>query len=133
MQTLGLHGINGAGSPERCPGLVSEFPRPFFWPALDHNFGLCEELDRMASLTVEVSKKALACAAERKWRHGRSNADVHTDIADLGLVAELARAGAAARENAGHVSVRAPVHQRDRLLDIPRIDQAQDGPKDLAL
>jgi hypothetical protein len=54
---------------------------------------------------VQIAEEAFLPAGEREVGHRRGHADVDADVADLGFVAELARRGAAAREQARLVAV----------------------------
>src|SRR6188474_2685719 len=90
--------------------------RPGRRPTLDDDLLLREELHGISALAVQITEEAVAGAAERKERHGRGNGDVDADVADLRLVPELARIGAARREEARLIAVRSGVYHRDRFF-----------------
>src|ERR1051325_4739170 len=87
--------------------LRSEFSRPRLRPSLDDDLFLSEELEGVASLSVQIAEEAFTGAAEREEGHRRRDADVDADVADFGLVLESACVGAARREQRRLIPVRA--------------------------
>src|SRR2546421_11598846 len=57
-----------------------EFAGMFLCPALDDNFLVGVELDRVATLPVHVAEEAVFPATIREVRHRRGNADVDANI-----------------------------------------------------
>lgn len=53
-----------------------ELARPFLGPAFDDNLSLGEKLYGVLSLPVQIAKKAILPAAERKESHRSCNPDV---------------------------------------------------------
>jgi hypothetical protein len=98
-------------------GNESELPRPRAVPSFDHDLLLGEEFEGVAALSVKVTVEARACAAEGEKRHWGGHPDVDAYVSDLGLAAELARAGAARGEQASHVPGFPGVHDLQGLLD----------------
>src|SRR5687767_10321455 len=65
-------------------------------PAGDHHFPVRVEVERLASVRLQVAEEAALGAAESEHRHRRGDADVHAGHSGVDLVLELAR-GLAAR------------------------------------
>src|SRR2546423_1530646 len=114
------------------PQRLSELSGPFPRPALDHNFRLREELDRVPSLAMQVTQKTFARATERKGRHGRRHTDVDADIAHLRLRAKFPGLRPAAGKKARHISVTTGISKRNRLFQCIDVDQAQGRPENLS-
>src|SRR5205809_1122645 len=100
--------------------MTSELPAPRRRPPLDDDLLLRVEIDRIASLGMEVAKEAVLPPGKREIRHRRRDADVDADVARARFVPELARGGAARREEARHVAVRRRVDDLDRLFHCLR-------------
>src|SRR5438309_9986863 len=75
-----------------------ELARVLFCPALNNNFLVGIELDRVAALAVQIAEEAVLPSAEGEIRHGRGNANVDADIARGRFVAEAASRRSAGRE-----------------------------------
>src|ERR1700722_3569941 len=90
-----------------------ELPAPGRRPALDDDLLFGIEIDGIAALRVQIAEEAVLPAGEREIRHRRGDADVDPDVAGTNLVAELARGGAAGREQARHVPVRGSIDHGD--------------------
>src|SRR6185312_4592972 len=86
---------------------------PLFRPALNYDLFIGVEIDGVMALGVEVAKEATFPAGEGKVGHRRSDAEVDADVAGGGLVAELARGGAAGCEEAGHIAVGLLIYELD--------------------
>src|SRR5438034_3033450 len=97
-----LCGLCGSSALALCG---SKFPAPTRRPPFHDDLLLGVEVDRVATLRVEVAEEAVLPA--RKWevRHRRRHAHVDSDVSRASLVAELPRRGAAAREQTRHVPV----------------------------
>src|SRR5215467_3444567 len=65
-----------------------ELPTMLFGPALDHNFLVGVELDRIATLSMQIAEEAVLPSAEWKIRHRRGNSDIDPNVAGWSLVAE---------------------------------------------
>src|SRR5262249_49925062 len=116
-------GFHGASSLER--------PAPLRRPALDHDLLVGVELDRVATLAVQVAEETPLPPAEREARDGRGDAEVDPDVSGLHLVAELPRGGPARREEAGLVPERGAIDEVDRLVDRADAEEAEHRAKDL--
>src|SRR5262249_33025523 len=73
-------------------------------PARDRDLLVGIELDRVATMSLEVAVEAALGAAEREERHWRGHADVHTQHAGLDPVAVLAGVLAAGSEDARRIA-----------------------------
>src|SRR5436309_452260 len=76
-----------------------ELARPILGPAFDHNLLLGVELNRVATLAVQHSEKAVLPTAERKVGHRRRDSDVYADISCSYFITKLARRRAAGGED----------------------------------
>src|SRR5690606_22940206 len=94
-----------------------KFATPFFRPAFDHHFGLCEKLDRVFSLAVEITEEALLPTRKRKLSNGRCNTDINSDIASLCLTSKSTRVLPTRREYAGHISIAVFIDECDRIVN----------------
>src|SRR5947209_18932218 len=112
---------------------VLELSRVFLGPALDNDFLVCIELDRIASLTVEIAKKAVLPPAKRKVRHGRSDPDVDADVARRRLIAKAARRRSARCEQRRLIAVSAALEEGERFIHVIRVDKAQHRPEDFRI
>src|SRR5262245_59114142 len=115
------------------PLSILEGTRPLRGPALDHDFLVGVELDRVPPLGVEIAEETAFPSAEGEHRDRRRDAEVDPQIAYLGLVPELAGGGAAPREEARLVAERRAVDERDRVVHRADVDQPQHGSEDLGL
>src|ERR1700731_2006152 len=72
-------------------GNQSELARVLLGPALDYDFLLGIELDRVPALSMQDAEEAVFPAAEREISHGSRYADVDSDIAGGSFVTEPTR------------------------------------------
>src|SRR5262245_32943632 len=68
-------------------------------PALDHDLAVCEEVDRVRALPVQVAKERVFHAAERERRNRRRDPDVHADVTGMDAILEITRVAAIRRED----------------------------------
>src|SRR6266576_4844776 len=112
---------------------VLELSRVFLGPALDNNLLVGIELDRNASLAVEIAKKAVLPPAKRKVRHGRSDPDVDADVARRRLIAKAARRRSARCEQRRLIPVGTALQEGERFIHVIRVHQAQYRPEDFRI
>src|SRR4030042_1123361 len=103
-----------ARSGSRCRSSCTRGTRtPPSEPPGDHYLPVGEEAHGVLPLTVEAAEERVLVAREREEGHRGGDADVHADVATLGLVPEVARPAAVLRVYRGRVPERAAVDELD--------------------
>src|SRR5262249_1227292 len=120
-------------TPHQNPVRALEDAGPLLRPALYDDLLVGVELDRVAPLSVEISEEAALPTAEGEKCDWGCHPDIDADVADLRLVAKLARRCSAARKQTRLVAVARSVHNLNRLVDILDLDQAKHWTKNLGL
>src|SRR5271157_4950499 len=108
----------------------SELARVLLRPALDHNFLLGVELDRVASLSVHDAEEAVFPSAERKVCHGRGHANVNSDIPRGSFIAEAPRRRPARRKQRCLVAKWTAGHHLHGFVHSAGVNQAEHRTKD---
>src|SRR5208282_3429984 len=108
----------------------SELARLLLRPALDDNFFLGVELDRIPSLSMHDAEETVFPSAEREVCHGRRHANVNSNIARRSFIAEAARRRPARGKQRCLVAKRTAGHQLHCLVHVTGMNQAQHRAKD---